>query len=137
MKKVTLLNEINLLEDKFEAEAREKYGTTNEYKASKNKTNNYSKEDWKKIMLESEEIFKAFYNNIGENITSDVVQELVVKWKNHITKYYYDCSLEILSGLGTMYITDERFRNNIDKHGIGTAQLMSKAIKYYCDNNQD
>lgn len=31
-----------------------------------------------------------------------------------------------------MYICDERFKNNIDKFGKGTAEFMNKAIKYYC-----
>ena len=33
---------------------------------------------------------------------------------------------------GQMYVLDERFRNNIDKHGDGTAAFASKAIEIYC-----
>ena len=40
---------------------------------------------------------------------------------------------EILAGLGKMYVTDERFKNNIDKHASGTAEFISKAIKTYCN----
>jgi hypothetical protein len=57
----------------------------------------------------------------------------VIAWKNHITKYYYDCSDEILNGLADMYIYDKRFKNNIDKHGQGTTQFLSDAIKIYCE----
>ena len=40
---------------------------------------------------------------------------------------------EILAGLGEMYVTDERFRENIDKvGGEGTAAFVSKAIAVYC-----
>lgn len=36
---------------------------------------------------------------------------------------------EILKGLGEMYVSDERFKNNIDKAGgIGTAEFTAKAI---------
>lgn len=31
-----------------------------------------------------------------------------------------------------MYVFDERFKNNIDKHAEGTAEYVSKAIKIYC-----
>ena len=31
-----------------------------------------------------------------------------------------------------MYIADERFKNNIDKHGKGTAEFAADAIAVYC-----
>ena len=37
-----------------------------------------------------------------------------------------------LSGLGRMYIADERFKNNIDKCGEGTADFASKSIALFC-----
>jgi len=39
---------------------------------------------------------------------------------------------EILAGLGQMYVADERFTKNIDKHGEGTAEYVSACIKSYC-----
>jgi hypothetical protein len=32
-----------------------------------------------------------------------------------------------------MYVADERFKNNIDKYGEGTADFVSKAIEIYCE----
>ena len=37
-----------------------------------------------------------------------------------------------LAGLGKMYVADERFRNNIDKHTDGTAAFICDAIAVYC-----
>ena len=31
-----------------------------------------------------------------------------------------------------MYTSDERFKNNIDQYGEGTAEFMAKAIELYC-----
>ena len=56
----------------------------------------------------------------GEEPDSAEVQNLVKMLQNHITDNYYLCTNEILAGLGQMYIADERFRNNIDKHGDDT-----------------
>ena len=39
---------------------------------------------------------------------------------------------DILAGLGQMYVCDERFTQNIDKHGVGTAEFVNKAIFEYC-----
>ena len=58
-------------------------------------------------------------------------QSLVQKLQNHITENYYTCTKGILSGLGQMYVADERFKSNIDKHADGTAEFISEAIAVY------
>ena len=68
----------------------------------------------------------------GEASTGQTVQGLVKKLQDFITDNFYNCTNEILSGLGAMYSADERFRKNIDKHGIGNAEYISKAIEVYC-----
>ena len=35
------------------------------------------------------------------------------------------------AGLGKMYITDERFKKNIDKYGEETAEFVSEAISLF------
>ena len=59
-------------------------------------------------------------------------QNLVKILQNHITENYYHCTNEILTGLGRMYVADERFQNNIDKHADGTAEFICEAIEVYC-----
>ena len=68
----------------------------------------------------------------GNTAESVEAQALVKELQNYITENYYTCTNEILAGLGQMYIADERFKNNIDKHAVGTAEFISKAIKVYC-----
>ena len=63
---------------------------------------------------------------------SPQAQELVRAWQEHITRNYYRCTREILSGLGQMYLADDRFRENLDSHGPGTAERLAKAIEVYC-----
>ena len=47
----------------------------------------------------------------------------------YITANFYDCTDQILAGLGQMYTGDERFKKNIDKHaGEGAAEYVSTAI---------
>ena len=57
----------------------------------------------------------------------------VEKLQRCITDNFYTCTNEILAGLGQMYVADERFKNNIDKHGEGTAEYVSQCIKSYCE----
>ena len=68
----------------------------------------------------------------GEKPDSAAVQALVQKLQSHITENFYRCTNEILAGLGQMYVADERFKNNIDKHADGTAAFICEAIRTYC-----
>lgn len=52
--------------------------------------------------------------------------------RQFITDNMYTCADEILAGLGQMYVADERFTKNIDKHGDGTAEYISECINSYC-----
>ena len=78
-------------------------------------------------------IFSEFARCMNNSNTSDTeeAQNLVKKLQSHITENYYNCTKEILFGLGQMYVADERFKNNIDKHGDGTAAYVREAISYY------
>jgi len=59
------------------------------------------------------------------------VQELIHEWRMHITRYHYECTIEIFRGLGEMYTADERFKNNLDQIRVGFAEYMSDAIRLY------
>ena len=75
---------------------------------------------------------KEFSKHLQEDPGSDEVQELVRSWQQLITEQYYECTNEILSGLGQMYVADERFLEFMDQYGKGTAQLVCDGIGIYC-----
>ncbi|PJI10319.1 MerR family transcriptional regulator [Clostridium sp. CT7] len=126
------MTEIENMKIKYEKEVKERWGNSDAYAESEKKTKNYSKKNWQQINEESKEILKAFADNKDKAPDSEEVQALVSKWQNFITERFYKCTNEILSGLGEMYLADERFKKNIDKTGEGTAAFMSEAIKIYC-----
>lgn len=63
---------------------------------------------------------------------SEAAQSLCKKLQQFITDNFYTCTKEILAGLGEMYVLDERFKQNIDKNGEGTAEFISQALRIYC-----
>ena len=81
---------------------------------------------------EESQIFWTLTMKNGEAPDSAEAQHLVKTLQAHITENYYRCTNEILFGLGQMYAADERFNNNIDKHGDGTAAFIRDAITVYC-----
>ena len=121
--------------EKYRAEAQEKWGKTDAYKEHKEKTKDYSKAKWNSLSEDMDVIMGEFAVCMknGANFDSEEAQNLVEKLQNHITDNYYTCTNEILSGLGQMYILDERFKINIDKHAEGTAEYISNAINAYCN----
>ena len=126
------MTEIEATKEKYAKEVKERYGKTDAYKEYEVKTKNSDKDKWNDVNTEANEIFKTFADNKDKAPESEEVQELVKRWQSHITKNYYNCTKEILASLGLMYVNDERFKENIDKCGEGTAEFMSKAIEVYC-----
>ncbi|MBR5437902.1 MAG: MerR family transcriptional regulator [Clostridia bacterium] len=120
--------------EKYKAEAQEKWGGTSAYREYEEKTKDYPKQKWNNLAEGMDNIMAEFAvcMKTGAEPDSDEAQSLVKKLQSHITENYYLCTDEILSGLGQMYVYDERFKNNIDKHADGTAEFISQAIKAYC-----
>ncbi len=120
--------------EKYKDEAKERWGSTDAYKEHKEKTKGYSKGDFDTLGKGMNMIMGEFSLCVKNDMSpgSDDAQALVKKLQDYITENFYTCTKEILSGLGQMYVADERFRNNIDRHADGTAQFISEAIALYC-----
>ena len=86
-----------------------------------------------KRLLYSTRCLKNFaaLNRDGVLPDSEPAKITVEKLQQCITDNFYTCTDDILKGLGQMYVADERFRKNIDKHGEGTAAYASACIQQY------
>ena len=117
----------------YETEARERWGDTSAYREHAEKTRHYTKEKWAEINEGLMAIFAEFAacRDSGAEAASDAAQTLVAKLQAYITDNYYTCTGEILTGLGQMYVADERFKANIDRYGEGTAEFAAAAIAAY------
>ena len=120
--------------EKYKDEAKEKWGKTDAYREHAEKTKNYSKENWNDVSEGLMAVFADFALCMknGEAADSAAAQAAVKQLQAYITANFYNCTKQILSGLGQMYVMDERFKENIDKHGDGTADFAAEAIAIYC-----
>ncbi len=118
----------------YSIEARERFGETEAYKEYEQKTADYTKDKWQDVNDGLMAVFAKFAEcNKNDNYAeSEKAQALVKELQDYITKNYYTCTKQILAELGQMYVADERFKNNIDKHIPGTAEFVHKAIETYC-----
>ena len=121
------------ISQEYKDEVKEKWGDTSAYKEHKEKTKNYSKQKWDILAEGMDQIMEKFSVCMkqGETSDSDVAQKLVKMLQEYISENYYNCTNEILAGLGQMYVADERFRNNIDIHADGTAEFIREAIEIH------
>ena len=127
-------NEYETARQQYEDEAKQRWGGTDAYKESQAKTADYSKEKWDGVLAGMNGVFAEFAacKKYGDSSDRDTAQSVGKKLQDYITANFYHCTNDILAGLGQMYICDERFKNNIDCHGEGTAKFVAEAIKIYC-----
>lgn len=127
-------SEFEAKREEYAKEAKEKWGDTAAYTESAEKTADYSADKWKQANSAIDERIVEFADCKIKGFAPDSkeAQALAKKWQDFITENYYTCTKEILASLGEMYVADERFKKNIDRHGDGTAQFMRDAIKVYC-----
>ena len=119
--------------EKYKTEVQKKWGQSDAYKEFSNRTKNYKDLQWNNLAQGMDNIMAEFAVCVTNSKMpdSDDIQNLVKTLQNHITENYYLCTNEILVCLGRMYVHDERFKKNIDKHADGTAEFICKAIERY------
>lgn len=126
-------NEYEAARKRYADEAKQRWGNTDAYKESEQKTAGYTADKWDDVNAGLNAVFADFAAiKDTEAPESEAAQAVVKKLQTYITENFYTCTVEILSGLGQMYVADERFKANIDKNGNGTAEFASKAIAHYC-----
>lgn len=122
----------------YEAEARERWGETEAYRQSQNRTKNYTKDDWLAIKRENQENTErlAALMTAGVPATSVEAMDLAEEHRQHISRWYYDCSYEIHRGLGQMYVDDPRFTATYEAAGQGFARYLRDAIIANADRHE-
>jgi len=117
--------------NQYKDEVKERWGNTEAYAQ-------YEEKDKKGTnFADAGETLMAMFADLGKMrqfAPSDAaVQDRIRVLQQFITENFYNCTPEILYGLGQMYTQDERFRRNIDHvGGEGTAEFVRQAIMVYC-----
>jgi DNA-binding transcriptional MerR regulator len=114
----------------YEAEVRERWGETGAYQESVRRTATYTKQEWEQMGREADEINDAFLALMEAGAPADSAEAMALaeRHRSHISKWFYECTPEMHTGLGSMYVADSRFTENIDKAGEGLARYLSDAI---------
>ena len=119
--------------DEYSKRAKEQWGKTNAYKEYEEKSKDWTEETTRDIANDMMKIFVIFGEMEDRDPADKEVQALVKQLQDYITEYFYQCTPQILAGLGKMYSGGGDITENIDEAGgAGTAEFSAKAIEIYC-----
>ncbi len=113
-----------------EAEVQERWGDTAAFEQSQARTSNNSHADFAAAKVDQEAVTERFATALGNGVDyrSADVQAIVVAHREAISKWFYDCSIEMQKNLALMYVGDERFKKYYDGRVRGLAQYVHDAI---------
>ena len=117
--------------DEYRKQARDAWGGTDAWQEYERKGHSPAKEQ--DLAGQMMEIFAGFGQMKDHDPAGEVPQAQVKRLQDFITAHYYNCTGEILSGLGKMYAAGGEFTRNIDRAGgEGTSDYVNRCIEIYC-----
>jgi len=116
--------------DKYQEEVRVRWGSTEPYRESQARTSKYSPVDFQAAKVDQEaatELFASAFGN-GFPVNSDEAQNAVRAHREAISKWFYECSVDMQKQLALLYIQDPRFREYYESRNRGLARYVHDAI---------
>src|SRR5919106_1781970 len=94
--------------DEYSTEAEGRWGDSDAYKESQRRVARYSKQDWLMIKAEGGDITRRLAEamSAGADPAGEMAMDLAEEHRQHISRWFYQCSYEIHPRLGDMYVAD-------------------------------
>ena len=115
----------------YEQEAEQRWGDTDAYKESVERTKRYTEDDWKRFAAEQSSVYAdlAAAMSAGKKPSDADVLHAAERHRLLIDRWFYPCSVAMHLGLAGLYENDARFSANIDKYGDGLTRFLVEAIR--------
>ncbi len=116
---------------KYDKEVQERWGDTEAFRQSKAKSTKYSQADFAAAKVDQEAATELFVYALGNSlpVNSEKTRAAVTAHRAAISKWFYDCSVEMQKKLATLYLEDPRFKEYYDGRVKGLAQYVHDAIQ--------
>lgn len=123
--------------DEYQTEAQERWGETDAWKQSAKRTQGYTVADWEQIKAETEQLGEQMVaaKRSGEPATSEAAMDAAEAARQHLSRWFYDCSPQFHRNLGDMYVSDPRFTKTYEDQEPGLAQYTRDAIHANADRH--
>jgi len=116
--------------DEYATEAEQRWGDTDAWRQSRQRTAGYTKTDWVQIKAEEEAVTAALIEakRAGEPATGERAMDAAEAQRRHIHERFYDLPYAMHRGLGDTYVADERFAKTYNDREPGLAAYVRDAI---------
>jgi MerR family transcriptional regulator, thiopeptide resistance regulator len=116
--------------DAYADEAEQRWGGTDAYASSQQRVSRYGKEDWARLKAETADwgARLAALQAAGAPADGPDAMELAEEHRQSISRWFYECTYEIHTGLADMYLADERFTAHYEAIAPGLARYLHDAI---------
>lgn len=122
-------------EAKYEEEARQRWGHTDQYAQSQKRWKSYSAEQKAALKQKGGEITLRMVGTDPALKPDDPgVQAAVADYYAYLNKNFYTCDPEFLRNLSDMWVEDKRFAVNYERIREGGAEFVRQAVHIFCDN---
>ena len=124
--------------EEYAREAEERWGDTDAYRQSQERTRRYTKDDWRRIAAEGEEVTVrlAALKRAGTPADSVQAMDAAEAHRAQIDRWFYEADYRMHRGLADMYLADPRFTKTYDDREPGLAQYVHDAIHANADRHE-
>ncbi len=124
-------------EDDYGQEAQERWGESEAWRQSEQRTAGYTKADWTQVKAEMDEVNGALAAALraGLPATSPEAMDAAESHRRHIEARFYALTHEFHRGLAEMYVSDPRFTKTYEEVEPGLAQYVRDAIHANADRH--
>ncbi|MXP21648.1 MerR family transcriptional regulator [Gordonia sp. HNM0687] len=115
--------------EEYAAEAEERWGDTDAWQQSRQRTGAYSKGDWQEVKADTDALEARLAEAMAAGVApgSPEANALAEEHRASINRFY-DCSHDMQVNLAQMYLADPRFTEHYDERAAGLAQYVRDVI---------
>jgi DNA-binding transcriptional MerR regulator len=115
----------------YEDEVKRRWGNTEAYKVSAQRTKSYTEADWRKLKEEQAAIYADALAALKDGVSADDARAMDVAERHRLSidRWFYPCSAKMHCGLADLWEADRRYADNIDKHGAGLTEYLAAAVR--------
>ncbi|XNY99895.1 MerR family transcriptional regulator [Micrococcus luteus] len=122
----------------YQAEAEQRWGDTDAWAQSQERTRTYGAEDWAGIKAESDEVNALIVAAMAAGQPADSVpaMDAAEAARQHMSRWFFDVCPAMHRNLGDMYVADPRFAKTYEDLAPGLTQYLRDAIHANADRQE-
>ena len=117
--------------DRYEDEVKQRWGNSDAYKISAQRTRSYTEADWQELKAEQAAIYADAFAALEDGVSADDsrAMDIAERHRLSIDRWFYPCSPKMHCGLAALWEADRRYADNIDKYGTGLTEYLAATVR--------